>query len=257
MLTQTDPCTTAHVNLHAVLGALPRLVELVPEAAAVARRDPRPIRIAFSVHGGPSATLHAEAGRLWFTEGRDHPTILLPFTSPKAFNKVIDGLAQPVPVTGLHRVKFLLDVFSPLTDILTRYLRPSADDLADPEFRRVSTLLQLQVMGAAIAQVGNHDQSGKFSAGQMPDGDLAIEVTGGPTLTIRVADHKLGFLTESDRKPRAVMSFADLGVAGNLLSGELSAIAGVSSGAIAMRGMLSMVDNTNRILDRVTHYLAA
>jgi hypothetical protein len=51
------------------------------------------------------------------------------------------------------------------------------------------------------------------------------------------------------------MTFADLDTAGALLAGQVSAIACIGDGTIAMRGQIAMVDNVNRILDRVGQYL--
>lgn len=257
MLTELDPRVTAYVNLNAVLAALPELVRRSPEARAILANDTRPTSLSFAVRGGPHATLRFADGAVEHVPDTTSATIRLPFASPEAFNKVIDGKAQPVPITGLHRVGFLLKVFAPLTEVLTRYLRPSAEDLADATFRETSTILTLFVAAAAIAQVANQDESGRFSASHMPDGDMAMEVTGAVSYTLRVADHHLTFLPEPSPDPRAAMTFASLDVAGQLLSGEASAMACICDGSIAMRGMLPLVDNVNRVLDRVGHYLGA
>lgn len=255
MLTETDPRAAAFVNLHAVLGTLPELCARVPAARELLAADPRSTSISFAVRGGPHATLAFADGAVVLVPDRTSATIRLPFRSPAAFNRVIDGTAQPVPVTGLHRVGFLLKVFAPLTALLATYLKPTADDLADPEFREVSTILTLHVAVAAVAQLANEDRSGRFSAHLLPDGDVALEVTGSLAYTLRVQDHRVTFLPAASPHPRAAMTFADLEVARQLLAGEASAMACICDGRIAMRGMISMVDNVNRILDRVGQYL--
>jgi hypothetical protein len=234
MLTETDPRTTAFVNLHAVLGTLPELVRRVPEARALLAADPRPTTLGFAVRGGPRGVLAFRDGEVRLVPDRAAATIVLPFTGPEAF---------------------LLKVFAPLTEILTRYLRPSAEDLADPEFRATSTVLTLHVAAAAVAQVGNEDRSGRFSAHLIPDGDVVLEVRDTLTYTLRVRDHRVTFLPEPSPHPRAAMTFADLDTAGALLAGQVSAIACIGDGTIAMRGQIAMVDNVNRILDRVGQYL--
>ena len=177
------------------------------------------------------------------------------FTGHEAFNKVVDGTAQPIPVSGFHSLKFLTGVFAPLTELLGRYLKPTAEDFADPQFRETSTALTLHVATAAVAHLANEYRSGRFSAHLIPDGDVALEVTGSLDYTLRVLDHRITFLPEASGKPRAAMTFADLDVAGRLLAGEASAMACICDGTIAMRGTVSMVDNVNRILDRVGKYL--
>lgn len=45
-------------------------------------------------------------------------------------------------------------------------------------------------------------------------------------------------------------------LAHDLFDGKVNAIAKVGEGEIVMRGMINMIDNVNRILDRVALYLA-
>lgn len=255
MLTGTDPRAAAYVNLYAVLGTLPELVRRVPAARDLLARDPRPVSIAFAVRGGPRGVLAFRDGAVRVVPDRAVATVVLPFASPAAFNRVVDGTAQPVPVSGFHRLGFLVQVFGPLTELLSRYLRPSDEDLADPAFRATSTALTLHVAAAAAAQLGNEDRSGRFSAHLIGDGDVALEVTGELAYTLRARDHRLTFLPHPSPAPRAALTFADLDTAGALLAGRVSAMACLGDGRMAMRGTVSMVDNVNRILDRVGQYL--
>ena len=255
MLTETDPRAAAFINLHAVLGALPELVRREPAARELLAVDPRPVSVVFAVRGGPRAALAFRDGAVRVVPDRTVGTILLPFASPEAFNRVVAGEAQPVPVTGLHRLGFLLRVFTPLTELLSRYLRPSPEDLADPAFRATSTALTLHVAVAAAAQLANEDRAGRFSAHHTVDGDVALEVTGSLAYTLRVRDHRMTFVPEPSPRPRAALTFADLDTAGALLAGKVSALACLGDGRMAMRGHVAMVDNVNRILDRVGQYL--
>lgn len=256
MLTEIDPSVLAYVNLNAVIGAIPELVARVPEARAIAEKDPKRTSVSFAVRGGPKGTLAFEDGVAAYLPERTSATIRLPFVSPGAFNKVIDGEAQPIPVTGFHRIGFLLAVFAPLSELLESYLRPSEEALADPEFRATSTILTLFVAASAAAQIANQDRSGKFSAALIPDGDIALEVGDTLSYTLRVVDHRITFVPEPSPNPRAAMHFVDLETVSGVLSGTLSAMACICDGRIAMRGMLNMLDNTNRILDRVGQYLS-
>ena len=57
--------------------------------------------------------------------------------------------------------------------------------------------------------------------------------------------------------PNTVMiDFADLQTARDLFDGNINAIAAVGMGQVRICGMISQVDNINRILDRVSIYLA-
>ena len=163
-----DERVLAHCNLFGVFGAIPTLLEL-DEAAAELVRDKR-ISLGFSIKNGPTATLSFADGRATLCEGIEHCSIKLYFSSCKKFNDMIDGKGNPLPVSGFWHIGFLLDRFVKLTDILSAYLRPEPEKLADAEFFRRSTVLMLHVIAGAVAQVGNHDKVGRFSASNMVDG---------------------------------------------------------------------------------------
>lgn len=255
MLTETDSRTLAYVNLFAVLGTLENLCELVPAAKEILKGK-GPVSIGFAVKGGPGATLAFADGGCRITEGCGSCTIKLPFSSCEKFNGMIDGTVTPVPSKGFTKISFLTKTFVPLTELLTKYLRPSKEDLEDEAFRESNTKLTLYTAAAAIAQVGNTDKSGRFSAGLMPDGDIAIEIRDVMGVTVNVKDHRLTTIKKPCGNPRAAMTFADLATARQLLNGEVSAMACICNGSVAMRGMLNMIDNMNRILDRVGQYLS-
>lgn len=255
MLTELDQRTLAYCNLFAVLGTLPQLCQWAPEAGALLEGKP-PISIGFQVKNGPQGTLRFRDGGCRMEQGCEDCVILLRFATAERFNGLIDGTVTPVPARGLTKVGFLLKTFVPLTDVLSKYLRPTPEALEDPEFRALSTRLTLMTAAEAVSQVANHDESGRFSAGNMPDGEVALEVQGDLGVTIQVRDHRLTTIKAPCDAPRARMRFESLDTLGDLLSGRLSGIAGVCSGRIAMEGMLDMIDNINRILDRVSRYLA-
>ncbi len=255
MLTQTDSKTMAYVNLFAVLGTLENLCELVPEAKALIKDTP-PISIGFAVKNGPSATLRFENGSCRMVEGCSSCTIKLPFSSCEKFNGLIDGTVTPIPSKGFTKIKFLLNTFTRLTTLLSSYLKPSKEDLEHEAFRSISTKLTLYTAAAAASQIGNHDRSGSFSAGHIPDGDIAFNVEGVMGITIKVKGHRMTTVKQPCKNPRASMTFGSLDTAGKILNGEVSSIACMCNGSIAMTGMLNMLDNLNRILDRVGQYLS-
>lgn len=256
MLTEIDPRVLAATNLRAVLGSLPRLAELVPEAGDLLSAVPKPTTLTLVVPSlAPVRYLFTARGiRATDAAGRG-PTLL--FRSPGHANAVIAGRAQPIPVAGPSGIRFLTRVFTPLSDLLGRYLQPSAADLADPAFRRLSTLMTLDVAARAIAVVANEDVSGRFSAAHMPDGDLDLEIGEEVRYRLEVKDHRVRLDDDLAGSPRAVLRFADLDVAGGVITGRDSALACVCDGRLAMRGFIPLVDNTSRILDRVGAYLGA
>lgn len=254
MLTGTDDRVLAAVNLHAVLGALPRLVELDAAAAAVLRTLDSDVTLTLAVRGGPRARyVFGPAGVRPGGRGGLGPRLL--FASPRHLNAVMDGTAQPIPLAGPSGIRFLTKVFTPLTERLGAYLRPDPGSPAAPGSAEISTLLTLHVATTAITIVGNEDVSGRYSARHMPDGDLDIEVGDDLRYRVEVKDHRLRLDEDLAGPPRAALRFTDLGVAGDILAGRESALACVCDGRVAMRGFIPLVDNTNRILDRVGAYL--
>lgn len=255
MLTELDDRVLAAVNVHAVLGALPRLAELAPEAAPILAGLHRETLLSIVVAGGPRARFTFSSGGV--REGGSGAGPVLLFASAKHLNAVIAGRAQPIPAAGPAGIRFLTGVFTPLSDLLGTYLKPTPERLADPAFAEISTLLTLHVAATAITVVANDDVSGRFSAAHMPDGDLDIEVGDAIRYRLEVKNHRMRLDPDLDGPARAALRFADLDVAGGILTGRESALACVCDGRLAMRGFIPLVDNTNRILDRVGAYLGA
>ena len=52
------------------------------------------------------------------------------------------------------------------------------------------------------------------------------------------------------------MEFESIELARDLFDGNVNAVACIGTGSIEMKGMISMIDNLNRLLDRVALYLA-
>lgn len=256
MESRPDARTLAYINLYAILGTLENLCE-IDEGARALLTNKKPIAIGFSVKGGPAATLtFFPNGRCRMDDGIRDCDILLPFSSCEKFNGMIDGTVTPIPSKGFRFIKFLLKDFTALTDLLTKYLRASEEDLQDADFFEKSTTLMLYTISVAIAQIANQDAIGRFTAGFIVDGDVKLSIKGGPAVTIRAEDHHLLTLKKEPQTYRAIMQFKDIRLARQLFDGQINAVACIGQGAIEMGGMISMVDNINRILDRVALYLA-
>lgn len=252
----TNALTLSYINLFAILGALKPLCELDPEASSLIKN--KNVALGIAVKGGPCATLHFEKGKVYITEGVSRCHIKLPFSTPEKFNGMIDGTVTPIPSKGFTKISFLTGPFIKLTDILTKYLRPTAEDLKNENFFRISTRLMLYVITEAVAQIGNRDKIGQASASYMVDGIVHLSIKNEITTAIQVLDHHLTVLSDVPERSKAMsyMEFADLHVARELFDGQRNAVASVGEGLIRIGGMISQVDNVNRILDRVALYLA-
>ena len=249
-----DARVLAYCNLFGVLGAIPKLIELDPDAAALVR-DTR-ISVGFAVKGGPHATLSIRDGRAAMKAGTDACSIKLWFPSCEKFNALIDVNCMPIPVSGFWHVGFLLNGFTKLTDILSAYLRPTPERLEDPTFFERSTVLMLHVIAGAVAAVGNEDPVGRFSASNIVDGVIKLSIGQDIAVAVCAEGGRLSVCQRVPKESFSEMSFVDLKTAHDLFDGKINAVAAVGEGKVRVAGMISQVDNVNRILDRVSLYLA-
>jgi len=251
-----DNMTLAYLNLYAILGALEPLCELVPEAAALI--SDKKISIGIAVKNGPNATLQFDHGKVKLVDGTAHCNIKLSFSTPEKFNGMIDGTVTPIPSKGFTKIGFLMGPFIKLTDILTKYLRPDPKDLENKTFFDMSTKLMLHVIAGAIAQIGNNEAVGRASASYIIDGTIRLAIADEIAVAIQAKDHQLTALRQAPEIDQCMsyMEFADLKTARDLFDGKCNAVACVGEGRVRIGGMISQVDNVNRILDRVALYLA-
>ena len=168
---------------------------------------------------------------------------------------MIDGTVTPIPSKGFTKIGFLLKKFVPLTDKLSAYLRPAEGALEDNVFFEISTKLMLELIGKAIVQIGNEDSVGKASASYIDDGVIKIAIGDDIAVAIEAKNSKLSLMEKVPEKCTSYMRFADLRLARQLFDGEVNAVACVGEGKIRIGGIISQVDNVNRILDRVALYL--
>ncbi|MBR5470760.1 MAG: hypothetical protein IKU81_01415 [Oscillibacter sp.] len=249
-----DPKTMAYINLFAILGAIPYLCELDRKAAALI--EGQTVSIGFSVKDGPAATLFIGGGKCRMAPGTERCQVKLPFSSCEKFNGLIEGTVTPIPTKGFTKIGFLTGAFTKLTDRLSMYLRPQPEQLEDAEFFRISTTLMFHVIAEAIAQIGNHDKVGMFSASNIVDGTAKLAIKDGPAAALCCRDHRLTAVHEEPKVFLSYMEFCDMELARALFDGKVNAIAAVGLGQVRIGGMISQIDNINRILDRVAIYLA-
>lgn len=250
----TDSRTLAYINLFAVLGTLPYLCEADSEAAELIKE--KRVTIGISVKDGPDGRIVFKDGKCTVLEGANPCDIKLSFSTPDKFNGMIDGTYTPIPRKGFLKIGFLTKNFIKLTDILTKYLRAEKKDLEDKEFFEKSTVLMFHLILSAIAQIGNEDKIGRASASYIVDGTVRMAAGEDIVLSINAKDHKLTAVHSAPEKYTSFMSFDSVETARKLFDGDINAVACIGTGLVRVGGMISQVDNINRILDRVALYLA-
>lgn len=249
-----DERVLAYLNLYAILGSLPRLCELDGKARELIAGEQ--VSLGISVKNGPEATLYFDRGVCRMQPTLEACDIKLPFSSCARFNGMIDGTVTPIPSKGFTRIGFLTKHFVPLTDRLSAYLRPDEASLEDEAFFAASTRLMFYLITEAVAQLGNEDRVSRASASYITDGAISLAIGGSDSAAILCRDHRLTALHEPQEGFSSFMAFQDLKTARALFDGKLNAAAAVGAGQVRIGGMISQVDNVNRILDRVSVYLA-
>lgn len=246
----------AYANAYGVLATLENLCEMDDDAKAVCQGLKKPVSLCFEVTNGPCVTYNFTNDGVKMTEGDYGCTCKMKFASPEKFNALIDESKPGMPVKNIAQVlSFLLGPFTKLTDILVKYLQPSEEDLKNKDFFNKSTILTMYTIGGAICALANEDSISKLSASYIPDGDVQMGITDACYVTVRIRDHKLQLIKEKPDTPRAVMEFKTIELANSLFNGTASTMAELCAGNIYMAGMINMIDNINRILDRVALYL--
>lgn len=243
----------ARCNLFAVLRGVEYLLEHDEECRKMV--DGTDIAIQFNVKDGPKGNLSISGGRAVMKCGRHTCNMVLYFTSPEHFNKMIDGKANPIPLKGIHRIGFLTGPFMKLADKLNYYLRPEGKLLSDPDYFKMNTELTAYTAFYALAEIGNHDRLGMMSSSHMPDGILQVMVEDGIGIILEISGGKMTAKKGIHDDPRAILSFKNLKAAHAVLNGKLDTYTGLGNGSMSMRGYIPMLDNMNPILDLVPVYL--
>ena len=246
----------AHVNMYGVLGTLENLCAMDDVAKEILQGLKKPVSLCFSVKNGPCCTFHFTREGCRMTEGEEGCSCKMSFSSPEAFNALIDSSKPGLPAKNpVQLLPFLLGPFTALTDRLNAVLRPSEEALKDRAFFEKSTVLTLYTVAGAVSALANEDSISRISADYTVDGDISLGVKDKVYVTIRVKDKHFTTVKQQCENPRAIMEFADLDLAAGLFAGTVSTINEMCKGTIYLRGMISMLDNVNRILDRVSVYL--
>lgn len=246
----------AFVNMYGVLGALENLCQIDSEAKEILKGLKKPVSLCFCVKDGPSCTFHFTKEGCRMTEGEKGCSSKMSFSSPEAFNNLIDKSKPGMPTKNPVQVlTFLLGTFTKLTDRLNEILRPSEEAMKNRAFFEENTTLTLYTIAGAISALANNDSISKISADYTVDGDISLGIKDTAYITLKVKDKHFTTIKERCENPRAIMEFADLDLAAGLFAGKVSTINEMCKGTIRLSGMISMLDNVNRILDRVSVYL--
>jgi len=243
----------AAVNLHAVLRNLEDLCKLDAKARDIIAG--KKVSVRFLLPGSDNLVLRFQGEESAAVRNSSSADMDLRFLSPAHFNSMIEGSGAPIPTKGFGHISFLKSEFTKLAELLTKYLRPGKEDLADEGFRTRSTILTAYTAFFALAEIGNMDPVGKVCAGGIEDGSIQIDVPGVVSIVIEAKGGKLSARKGSDPKAKAFMIFDDIETAGGILRGTLDSYECIGKGKLRIKGRIAMIDNLNRLLGLVSRYL--
>lgn len=246
----------ANLHLHAVL---PRLEELViHDSEARQLAADMDVTLRFWVREGPSVQIAFTGGRVRaYRDNSVRTDVGLGFVSCAQLNKMfLGGKVIPIPYWGVWNLN-ALKKFTRLTEILPRYLKPSAEDMNDPAFKARATEMMMMVGLSAVRVLGDLDPKAKKAAAKLKNGTVLFKVLpNGPQAHILVDRGRIFAFNGPVTNPTTTVEFKNLEIASGLLSGKLDGFAALGLGDLRMSGLLTMADEINSILDRVGLYLS-
>lgn len=182
--------------------------------------------------------------------------IALHFKSADHFNNMIDGKANPIPTKGITKIGFLKNEFTALTNNLSFYLKPTEELLKDNVYKKINTFLTANVAFAALAEIGNHDETYKGIAKSIPDGVVKIYIENEELqVFLKCNQGKLEKINKYEGKVRAYMKFKDIETANGVLNGSIDSYTAIALEKLEISGHMGMIDNINKILFVVPRYL--
>ena len=245
----------AHLNLGAVLKNLEVLGDVDPEAAQLT--EPWRVAVQFTVAFGPEAWLEYSATGCRQDLGRHtNPDVRLLFATPRHLNRMFDGTALPIPLTGFTRLGFLKDEFPKATARLEAVLKPKTDPLEDPALLAANTALTLYTGAFAVRALAATDPVSAGLAAGAPAGTLQLQVLpDGPAAWVSFGKDGVSAGRGLAEAPAARMTFKDLKTAYEVLGGKRDGMSAIGQGDVEVWGMLPLVDSATLIMDRVARFL--
>lgn len=243
----------ADIHLHAVLPRLADLVRLDTEAKSLAA-DMK-MTLEFMVRGGPRAYLTFDRGTV--RAGRTGCSdVGLFFLDCATLNRMFAGeKVTPIPFKGFTLIR-QLKKFERLTEVLTRYLKPSDQDMADAAFRRKHVELSLLVGLAACRSIADHDRKAERVAAALHEGTIQYSIMPeGPDALVTIRHGAIEVSAGKVPAPSATIELKDVDFAVALIRGEVDTFAANGSGEVRVSGDLHLADEFNHLFDRVGFYL--
>ena len=253
----------ARLHLLAVLPALQDLVQLSPEARALAQGWNFSLRLRLGGPHGATATLVSPGdGSLTVHGHSDVPAKLtLRFLSAAQLNRTFLNrrALPPLPTAGFWNVA-RVGPFTKLAKLLDGVLQPAPDVLVrDAALREIHLRLLFRVLLGAIPVLAEGDPVARHTLSHTPDGTAEIRAPGmdlvGWTKWSRGRmSGGLGTLPGGGI-PDVAITFVDRSTVEAALLGTLDPNAAVGHGKVVVQGLVPLADSLGVVMDRVERYL--
>lgn len=242
----------ANIHVHSVLPRIADLVRLDDEARQIA--STMNVALEFRVAGGPRGVLTFCKGTVTASRTASSNAGLL-FPSCNALNRMFAGeKVTPIPFKGLHHFKDLKQ-FEKLSNRLTVFLKPSAEDLKSPEFCAKHVEMSLLVGLAATRELADHEPRSQRVVEALHDGTIQYAVGGGPSAWVDIKHHVIEVGPGELKDPSTSIFIRDVALAMDVMAGRVDTFACNGSGSIKASGNLHLADEFNHLFDRVGLYL--
>jgi len=243
----------ARMHLHAVLPRLVELCALDGQAGEIARG--LSLSLEMAVLGGPRVALSFDKGTV-AADPAGSGTLGLAFPTCAALNRMFDGAkVVPIPWKGLWKLGQIKG-FEKLSDLLTRYLKPTPEALADPRFRAAHVELSLLVGLAATDAVLALDPKVARLHHALHPGVIQYEVGDDIAAVADVTRERVRVWRGRVDAPTTTVRLRDVDLAVELIAGRVDTFAALGTCDIRILGSLPVADDFNALFDRVGHYLA-
>ena len=245
----------SEINLFAIFKNLEDLIALDETCHNVIGN--KKVSIQFMVKNGPKAWIKFENDQCIVGQGRiKKPSIVLWFTSPAHLNRMIDGKANPIPLKGFAKLKFLKNEFVQITNQLAYFLKPELVNNPDDAYMEMNTRFTLTVAAFALPVLAKYEKRSILTASHIKDGKIQLSVLAdGPSVYLCVENGKIKAEKGKVEKPDAIMMMKDSKTANALLNGKLNSFKAIASGEVIIKGQTPMLDSMSLILDKVNHYV--
>lgn len=246
----------ANLNLYAVIKNLEDLTLHDKEMKELISKWN--LSIQFIVRNGPKGYIEFADGKCSVGRGKcKRPSIVLYFFSPLHLNKMFDGTANPVPLKGFSKIRFLMKDFPKLTDRLAYYLKPENDLLKNIDYLKINTIMLMNTAAFAIPEIAKENGRGKIIASHIPEGIVEMKIL--PDFhSLNISFSSSGIVTQKGKavRPSAVMAMKNFKIANDFLNGKTDPFTAIASGDVMIKGNIPMLDAMSLLLDRIPEYIS-